>query len=184
MPLRDATPDDYPAMAAIYGAHVLEGFGSFEETPPSPADFAARVSAVRANGLPVLVEADAGDRVIGYAFASGFRPRSGYRYSVEDSVYVSPAHHGRGLGRRLLGAVIERCEALGLRQMTGVIGDSGNLASIALHRACGFEPVGVFRSVGFKRGRWLDIVLMQRALGPGSETPPQGGGWWPSPPSS
>ncbi len=176
MVVREATPDDIDAMGAIYAHHVRVGFGSFEETPPERDAFAERVSGVQALGLPWLVAEIAG-HVVGYAYSSSFRPRSGYRYTVEDSVYVDPAHAGQGVGRALLEAVIERCRALGLRQMAAVIGDSGNTASMALHRGCGFEMAGVFRSVGFKHGRWVDIVLMQRALNDGDATPPQGRGW-------
>ena len=177
MILRDAIAADHAALAALYGVHVRKGFGSFEETPPHAATFGGRIEAIQALGLPWLVALDSADRVLGYAYASAFRPRSGYRYTVEDSVYVDPDHQGQGVGRRLLAALIERCEALGLRQMTAVIGDSGNTASIALHRVCGFEIAGLFRSVGFKHGRWVDIVMMQRPLGPADTLAPQGAGW-------
>jgi phosphinothricin acetyltransferase len=176
MIVRDATTSDLEAMRDIYGAHVLSGFGSFEEAPPEPQAFAERMQAVQAMGLPWLV-AEAAGRVAGYAYASAFRPRTGYRYTAEDTVYVAADQAGRGVGRTLLNEVIARCERLGLRQLTAVIGDSGNAASIALHRACGFEMAGVLRSVGFKHARWVDVVLMQRPLDGGDAIPPEGYGW-------
>ncbi|HEV7157969.1 MAG TPA: GNAT family N-acetyltransferase [Caulobacteraceae bacterium] len=172
---RDVRPDDFPAVAAIYGHHVVSGFGSFEEAAPSAAEMARRAEGVLALGLPYLVaQSDAG--VIGFAYASAFRPRPAYRYTAEDSVYVAPEAIGRGVGRALLQAVIDRCQARGLRQLMAIIGDSGNQASIGLHRALGFEILGVGRSIGFKRGRWLDIVWMQRALLDGDGSRPAGGG--------
>ena len=161
--LRPATLADAPAVAALYGHHVLHGLGTFEEVPPDAADMASRMAAVFDAGLPWLV-ADIGGRVAGYACARPYNPRSGYRFSVEDSVFVAPDACGRGLGRRLLEAVIDACTTLGRTQMVAVIGDSGNRASIHLHAALGFAEVGVLRELGFKHGRWLDVVLMQRAL--------------------
>lgn len=176
MKIRSAEAKDLEEMRAIYAGHVRSGFGSFEEAPPEQADFAARFAAVSTSGLPWLV-AEKDQRVRGYGYACAYRPRSGYRYTVEDSIYVSPADFGRGVGRALLQAVSERCEALGLRQLVAMIGDSGNVASVALHRACGFEVAGVLRAVGFKHGRWADVVVMQRALGSGDTTEPAGSGW-------
>ena len=174
MRVRDLELADIDAVAAIYGHQVRTGFGSFEERPPEQAEMTRRIAAVRALGLPWLVaESDEGE-VNGYAYASAFRPRIGYRYTAEDSVYVAPAAQGRGVGRALLAAVIAACEARGLRQLMAVIGDSGNAASIGLHRAAGFEVVGVARGVGFKHGRWVDVVWMRRTLNEGDSAPPDG----------
>jgi phosphinothricin acetyltransferase len=172
--LRPAEPEDVPAIQAIYAHHVLHGLGTFEEVPPSPAEMAERCAAVLDRGLPWLV-AEEGE-VLGYAYAGPFRTRAAYRFTVEDSVYVAEAARGKGVGRALLTAIIAECEAMGLRQMVGVIGDSGNAASIALHRACGFELKAIVPAVGWKHGRWVDVVWMQRALGPGASTPPDGPG--------
>lgn len=162
-----------PAIQAIYAHHVLTGLASFEETPPSVEEMLARRQAVLGLGLPYLA-AEAEGRVVGYSYASSYRPRPAYRHTVEDSVYVAPGEAGRGIGGALLAALIARCEAGPWRQMLAVIGDSGNAGSVALHRRFGFEPVGTLRSVGFKHGRWVDTVLMQRSLGPGDRTPPDG----------
>lgn len=170
--LRDAALADAGAIAAIYGYWVENGTGTFEETIPSAAEMSVRMAAIAKSGMPWLVACDASGTVKGYAYASPFRPRTGYRWSVEDSVYVEPNLHGRGVGRTLLQALIARVEAAGVRQMVAVIGDSGNHGSIALHRACGFEDAGVFKDVGFKFNRWLDIVLMQLSLNGGAATPP------------
>jgi phosphinothricin acetyltransferase len=124
-------------------------------------------------GLPYLVAHDGGE-VLGFAYASLYRPRSGYRFTVEDSVYVAPGMHGRGIGRRLLGEVVARAEALGRLQMLAIIGDSGNSASIGLHAALGFRQIGILQSIGFKFGRWVDTVVMQRALGAGDSVLPKG----------
>jgi phosphinothricin acetyltransferase len=154
---------------------VLTGFGSFEETPPTPAATAGRIAAVRKLDLPWFVAEEDGE-VVGYAYASSFRLRPGYRFTAEDSVYVAPDAGGRGVGRMLLSAVIARCEAMGLRRLLAVIGDSGNAASIGLHRSLGFELVGIARGVGFKHGRWVDIVWMQRPLNEGAQTLPAAAG--------
>ena len=161
--IRPATPADAPAIAAIYGHHVLHGLGTFEEEPPLAPEIEARMAAVEKTGHPYLV-ATSDNRVQGFAYAAPFRPRAAYRYTVEDSIYIAPEAVGQGVGRALLSAVIAACEALGKRQMIAVIGDSANAASIGLHAALGFEHSGVGRSVGFKHGRWVDIVYMQRAL--------------------
>ncbi|MDZ4375332.1 MAG: N-acetyltransferase family protein [Phenylobacterium sp.] len=166
---------DAGALAAIYGHHVLHGFGTFEEVPPSPDEMESRRSAIAARGLPYVV-AEADGRVLGFAYAGPFRPRAAYRYTVEDSVYVSPEAVGRGVGRAVLAAVIAECEILGMRQVVAVIGDSDNAASIGLHRALGFQDAGVGRSFGFKHGRWVDIVWMQKPLNGGDTTKPAGSG--------
>ena len=175
MPIRPARPEDLDAIAAIYGHHVSTGLGTFEEIPPSAAEMGERLANVLGKGLPWLVM-DEGGRLEGYAYAGPFRPRAAYRYTVEDSVYVAPDATGRGVGKALLSAVIADCENLGLRQMAAVIGDSGNAASIGLHRSLGFEQTAVLPSVGFKFGRWVDVVWMQRALNGGAETLPDAPG--------
>jgi phosphinothricin acetyltransferase len=171
--VRSSTEADLLAIQAIYARHVLTGFASFEEVPPDLAEMARRRTDVTGRGLPHLV-AEAEGRVLGYAYAGPYRARPAYRFTVEDSVYVAAEAAGRGLGRRLLAALIRDCEAAGARQMVAVIGDSGNAASIALHAAAGFREAGTLRSVGFKLGRWVDSVLMQRPLGPGDGTLPEG----------
>ncbi|MBS0335033.1 MAG: N-acetyltransferase [Proteobacteria bacterium] len=175
MIVRPAEARDADALAAIYGDGVLHGFGTFEEVPPSAADMDARRRAIQDQGLPYLV-AEKDGRVLGFAYAGPFRARAAYRYTLEDSVYVSPEAKGQGVGRAVLSAVISACEALGVRQLMAVIGDSGNAGSIGLHRSLGFEQTGVGRSVGFKHGRWVDIVHMQKALNGGDATAPEGGG--------
>jgi len=171
MIIRPAAAADVPALAAIYGHHVLHGLGTFEEAPPSEADMAARLAAVQSRALPYLVAEDGG-KVLGFAYAAPFRSRSAYRFTAEDSVYIAPDAVGQGVGKALLAAVIAACEALGVRQLTAVIGDSGNAASIGLHSALGFERTGASRSVGYKHGRWVDIVFMQKALNGGDGAPP------------
>lgn len=166
MLIRDSLPDDLDRIQAIYAHHVLGGFASFEETAPTADELARRRADVLERGFPYLV-AEMDGRVAGYAYAGPYRLRSAYRYTVEDSIYVDPACTGAGIGRALLAELVGRCTAAGCRQMVAVIGDSGNAASIGLHRALGFAPAGVLTSVGFKFGRWVDSVLMQRALGTG-----------------
>jgi phosphinothricin acetyltransferase len=175
MIVRAADDGDAPALAAIYGDAVLHGFGTFEEVPPSPAEMDARRRAVQDKGLPYLV-AEAHGRVLGFAYAGPFRTRAAYRYTLEDSVYVAPDAKGRGVGRAALSAVIAACEALGVRQLMAVIGDSQNAGSIGLHAALGFERTGLGRAVGYKHGRWVDIVHMQKALNGGDAAPPLGPG--------
>jgi phosphinothricin acetyltransferase len=169
--LRAAEAGDLPALCEIYAHHVLNGTASFEEVPPDLAEFTRRWQSIADQGLPYLVVC-APSGPLGYAYAGPYRPRSAYRFSVEDSVYLDPKAMGRGLGRRLLTAVIDGATAAGKRQMLAVIGDSANAASVALHRSLGFTEVGTFRSIGFKFGRWLDTVLMQRALGAGDSAKP------------
>ena len=169
--IRPSTPEDVPAMAAIYADAVCTGTGSFETEAPSEAEFARRRDEVLGKGLPWLV-LQSDSEVLGYAYATPFRPRQAYRYSLEDSVYLHRHARGKGLGRLLLAELLARCTALGARQMLAVIGDSANQGSVALHRSLGFEAAGQFNQVGRKFERWLDIVLMQRALGPGATVPP------------
>ena len=171
MIIRAAVDGDIPSIAAIYGHHVLHGLGSFEEEPLPFEEIARRVGAVRELGLPYLV-AEQADGAIGFAYAAPFRPRAAYRYTVEDSVYVAPEAMGKGVGKALLAEIIAVCEAMGLRQMMAVIGDSANAASIGLHRSLGFEPAGVCRAVGYKKDRWVDTVWMQRPLNAGDGANP------------
>jgi len=170
--IRPAAAVDFDAIQGIYAHHVLHGLASFEETPPDAAELIRRWRAIADAGLPYLCAAKPDGILAGYAYAGPYRPRSAYRFTVEDSVYVAPGAAGRGIGRSLLHQLIEICTGLGKRQMIAVIGDSGNAASIALHRACGFALTGTFQAIGFKHGRWVDSVLMQRALGPGSAAKP------------
>jgi phosphinothricin acetyltransferase len=174
--IRSANETDAAAVGAIYGHHVLHGFGTFEEVPPTDADMAGRIAAVLKLGLPYLVAEDEADRVQGFAYASLFRPRAAYRYTAEESVYIRPDMVGRGVGKALVAEVIRICEAMGLRQLVAVIGDSENAASRALHRSLGFVEIGVGQAFGYKHGRWVDIVQMQRPLGPGADTQPDGPG--------
>jgi phosphinothricin acetyltransferase len=169
--IRPSRDDDVEHVTAIYAHHVLHGTGTFELEAPDAGEIARRRADVRAKGLPWLVAESAG-RVVGYAYANHFRPRRAYRFCVEDSIYLHPDAAGRGVGRALLAELIARCTAAGARQMLAVIGDSANAASIGVHRACGFEPCGRFEAAGWKFDRWLDVVLMQRALGEGASTPP------------
>ncbi|SAK59435.1 phosphinothricin N-acetyltransferase [Caballeronia temeraria] len=161
--VRDAAPGDFDAIAHIYSHYVENALATFEEIAPSADDMRARHAAIAGAGLPYLV-AELDGRLAGYAYASAYRPRSAYRHTIEDSVYVADGFHGRGIGLALLTALIGRCERGPWRQMIAVIGNSGNAGSIALHARLGFEHVGVLRDVGFKHGRWVDTVLMQRAL--------------------
>jgi len=168
--IRPATADDIDAVAAIYAHHVRTGLASFEEEPPTADEMRRRFDALCAADMPYLV-AEADGRVVAYAYAGAYRPRPAYRHSVEDSVYVEAGCGGHGLGRRLLQALIEECTARGFRQMLGIISDVEG-PSIALHERCGFSQVGRLRSVGFKHGRWVDTVIMQRPLGDGDAAPP------------
>ena len=171
--IRPAAAADFDAIQRMYAHHVLHGLASFEETPPDAAELTRRWRAIVDGGLPYLCAIDTDGVLVGYAYAGPYRSRSAYRFTVEDSVYVAPGAAGRGIGRALLRQLIEICTGLGKRQMIAVIGDSGNAASIALHRACGFALTGTFQAIGFKHGRWVDSVLMQRALGEGDTTLPR-----------
>jgi phosphinothricin acetyltransferase len=170
--IRDAEARDMAAVQAIYAHHVLHGLASFEEEPPPVSELLARRAAVLVLGLPYLVAERAGE-IVGYSYASSYRARPAYRYTLEDSVYVRDGLAGHGIGSALLQALITRCEAGPWRQMLAVIGDSGNAGSIALHRRMGFQVTGTLHAVGFKFGRWVDSVLMQRALGAGDSAPPR-----------
>lgn len=169
--VRDATDDDMAAVQAIYAHHVRFGSASFEETPPDAAEMHARRAGVLAMGLPYLV-AEVDGRVAGYCYATRYRPRPAYRYAIEDSIYVAAGLGSRGIGSALLGTLIARCSVGPWRQMLAVIGDSANSGSIGLHRRFGFRATGTFTSIGYKHGRWLDSVLMQRAIGAGDATHP------------
>ena len=170
--IRPSTDQDLAAITAIYAHHVASGTGTFETTPPTEAEMAARRADVLAKGLPYLVVEDGG-KVLGFAYCQWFKPRPAYRFSAEDSIYLAPEAAGQGLGRELMAELVARAEAAGIRRLIAVIGDSANAASIAVHRSAGFAPVGVLKSCGWKFGRWLDVVLMDRALGDGDATPPE-----------
>ncbi len=169
--IRDVADTDIPAIQEIYAHHVLEGLASFEETPPDRDEITRRRDALRDAGYPYRV-AEVGGVVKGYAYAGPYRSRPAYRHTVENSVYVEPGAMRRGIGHRLLEDLIGRCTELGYRQMIAIIGDSGNQASIGLHARLGFEKTGVQPSVGFKFGRWVDSVIMQRPLGEGDRALP------------
>ena len=166
MVVRDSRDDDMAQVQAIYAYHVLHGTASFEEEPPPLAEMQRRRADVLGRGLPYLV-AEQGGRVVGYAYATPYRTRSAYRFTIENSVYVDHARPRAGIGRALLAALIARCEQGDWQQMIAVIGDSAHASSIGLHASLGFRMVGTLEAVGFKFGRWLDSVLMQRALGDG-----------------
>jgi L-amino acid N-acyltransferase YncA len=170
--IRPSREDDVPAITAIYAHHVQHGTGTFEIDPPSPSDMAARRAEVLARGLPWLVLEEEG-QVLGYAYCNWFKPRPAYRYSAEDSIYLAPGTQGRGLGRLLLAELATQAEAVGVRKLIAVIGDSANAGSIGVHRSLGFEPVGTIRACGWKFDRWLDIVLMEKSLGEGDRSAPQ-----------
>jgi L-amino acid N-acyltransferase YncA len=171
--IRPSADTDLPAITALYGHHVLHGTGTFETTPPTEVDMAARRADVLGKGLPWLV-AEEGGHVLGYAYCQWFKPRPAYRFSAEDSIYLHPEAAGKGLGKLLLGALVEQAEAAGVRKLIAVIGDSANAGSIGVHRALGFTPVGTIASCGWKFDRWLDIVLMDKSIGAGDATPPEG----------
>ena len=169
--IRPSRDEDVAAIAAIYAHHVLHGTGTFETEPPSASDMASRRADVLAKGLPYLV-AEADGQVLGFAYCNWFKPRPAYRFSAEDSIYLHPDARGRGLGRQLLGALADAGEKAGLRKLIAVIGDSANAGSIGVHTALGFTHAGVIKSCGWKFGKWLDIVLMEKILGDGDSTPP------------
>ncbi|HBH38375.1 MAG TPA: GNAT family N-acetyltransferase [Curvibacter sp.] len=170
--IRPSRETDIAAIAAIYTHYVLHSTCTFEIEPPSPADMAARRTEVLSRNLPWLVIEEAG-QVLGYAYCNWFKPRPAYRYSAENSIYLAPGSEGRGLGRLLLAELAAQAEAVGVRKLIAVIGDSGNAASVGLHRKLGFEPVGTVRSCGWKFDRWLDIVLMEKTLGDGDRSAPR-----------
>lgn len=172
MLIRDSLPTDVPAITAIFGHSVLHGNASFELVPPDVAEVSRRRDVLLQAGFPYLVAEDASGRVVGYSYAGTYRPRPGYRFTVENSIYVAPDCQGQGIGRALLPVLIERCEQAGFRLMIAVIGNSENHASIRLHASCGFRHAGLLPAIGWKHERWLDSVLMVRQLGPGASTPP------------
>jgi phosphinothricin acetyltransferase len=169
--LRPATFADVPAIAAIYEEAVLKGTATFEIEPPDAAEMERRMKALFEGGFPYFV-AEAGGVVLGYGYAGRYRERIAYRNTVEDSIFLVPEARGKGIGAALLKALVDECERLDFRQIVAVIGDSANEPSIRVHRSAGFDLVGTFRHVGFKHGRWLDTVLMQKTLGTGGATPP------------
>jgi L-amino acid N-acyltransferase YncA len=172
--VRPSTEGDLDAMVAIYAHAVKHGTSSFEIVAPDRDDMARRRDDVLTKRLPWLV-AQAKGKVVGYAYANHFRARPAYRFTVEDSIYLHPQAQGKGVGTMLLAELLARCEEAGARQMLAVIGDSNGHGSIGLHRALGFEHSGVLKSVGWKFGRWLDVVLMQRSLGAGAGIAAPGG---------
>ncbi len=169
--IRTSTAQDVTACAEIYREAVRNGTGTFELDEPDDAEMGRRREAILAQGLPWIV-AERGGKLLGYAYANQFRPRRAYRFCVEDSIYLAPDARGQGAGRLLLAELIARCEALGIRQMLAVIGDSANAGSVGVHKACGFEHTGTFAAAGWKFERWLDVVMMQRRLGPGADAVP------------
>lgn len=169
--IRPSTASDLPAITAIYAWNVANGTGTFELDAPEETEMARRRDDVLSKGLPWLVAEQAG-RVLGYAYANHFRPRRAYRFCLEDSIYLADDAKGKGVGRLLLAELLARCEAAGARQMLAVIGDSANAGSVGVHRALGFEHVGVMKAAGWKFDRWLDVVLMQKSLGLGQRAAP------------
>lgn len=169
--IRPATPTDIHAITAIYSHAVRLGTASFEIEPPDESEMARRQTTLLTGGYPYIVAENDGD-LAGYAYAGPYRTRPAYRWSVEDSVYVNPNAHRRGVGRALLERLIVESEQRGFRQMIAVIGDSAQISSIGLHRALGFRMIGAIENVGYKFDRWLDTVLMQRDLGPGATAKP------------
>ncbi len=170
--IRPSLETDLSVMQTIYAHHVLHGTGTFETEPPSEADLGTRRADVLAKKLPWLV-IESGGLVQGYAYANWFKPRAAYRFSVEDSIYMAPDAAGKGLGKLLLTELLAQLERGGVRKAMAVIGDSANVGSIGVHRACGFVDVGVFKSCGWKFGQWRDIVLMEKTLGAGDTTAPE-----------
>ena len=168
--IRPSRDEDIAAITAIYAHHVLNGTGTFEIDPPSVADMTGRRADVLSKGLPYIVAEEAG-QVIGYAYCTWFKPRPAYRFSAEDSIYVAPGVHGKGIGRALLAELAAQAERVGIRKLIAVIGDSSNAGSVGVHRSLGFEHVGILKSCGWKFDQWLDVVLMEKALGPGDSTP-------------
>jgi phosphinothricin acetyltransferase len=169
--LRDASPSDLDAITRIYRESVMNGVASYEINPPGRAEMATRFSAIAGQGYPYIAAVDEDGSLLGYAYASAFRTRPAYRWMVEDSIYLAPEARGRKIGKLLLAELITRCTSLGFRQMTAVIGGA-HPASIALHRTLGFEESGLLKGAGYKHGRWLDTMIMQRPLGEGTTTEP------------
>ena len=169
--VRNATPADIPAITDIYRQAVLEGTATFELDPPDEAEIEQRMAGLLEGGFPYIVASE-GSTLLGYAYAGPYRLRPAYRFTVEDSIYIAPSMHRRGIGRALLKELIAQSEKRGFRQMVAVIGDSENHGSIGLHATMGFKMTGTFDDVGYKFGRWLDSVMMQLALGEGATTKP------------
>lgn len=170
--IRDATADDIPQIQQIYAHHVLYSTATFEEVPPTVQEMEQRMQRVREQHLPWLV-AEQDGRILGYCYAGPYRPRPAYRYTIEDSIYLAEGESGKGIGQLLLGSLLERCEQGPWRQMIAVIAGTQNESSIILHRKLGFAHVGTQPQTGYKFGQWIDVVFMQRALGPGGSTPPE-----------
>jgi L-amino acid N-acyltransferase YncA len=169
--IRPSTDTDIPAITAIYAHHVLHGTGTFETDPPSEQDMGARRSDVLSKNLPYLVIEDE-TGVLGFAYCNWFKPRPAYRYSAEDSIYLAPSTQGKGLGKLLLTELMAQAERRGVRKLIAVIGDSANQGSVSLHKACGFNHVGLLANCGWKFDRWLDVVLMDKTIGSGNSTAP------------
>jgi phosphinothricin acetyltransferase len=171
--IRPATEADLPAITEIYDHAVRYGTATFELIAPDLAEMTRRFRALQEGGFPYLVATVEGE-VAGYAYAGPYRPRPAYRFTVENSIYLRPAIHRRGIGLLLMQRLLSECEARGHRQMIAVIGDSANAGSVGLHTRCGFDMIGTHPNVGLKFGRWLDTVMMQRTLGEGAKTVPSG----------
>ncbi|MFV9688016.1 N-acetyltransferase [Pantoea graminicola] len=172
MEITEADERHIPAIQQIYAYHVLHGTATFETEPPDVAEITARMKKLRAAGLPWFVAVEAGS-VSGYCYLSRYRERHAYRFTLEDSVYIAPGSQGQGIGKKLLSSAVAWAEAQGFRQLVAVVGNSENTASLALHCAAGFSMTGTLKSVGFKHGRWLDTVILQRTLGQGNATLPE-----------
>jgi L-amino acid N-acyltransferase YncA len=170
--IRPSTDADLPAITAIYSHHVLTGTGTFEVDPPSLDDMRGRRADVLSKGLPWLVAVDH-EKVVGYAYCNWFKPRPAYRFSAEDSIYLSPEAAGKGVGRTLLAELMAQAQRVGVRKLIAVIGDSANMGSIAVHTSAGFQRAGVLKSCGWKFDRWLDVVLMDKFLGEADTTSPE-----------
>jgi phosphinothricin acetyltransferase len=170
--IRPSHDADVEAITAIYSHHVLHGTGTFETDPPSAADMASRRTDVLSKNLPYLV-AERDGELLGFAYCNWFKPRPAYRFSAEDSIYLADGARGQGLGARLLAALSQAAEAVGVRKLIAVIGDSANAGSVGVHRAQGFSHVGVLKDCGWKFGEWRDVVLMEKVLGEGSTTRPE-----------
>ena len=170
--IRSSQDQDLAAITAIYEHHVLHGTGTFEVDPPSQEDMRTRRADVLSKGLPYLVAAD-GEQVLGFAYCNWFKPRPAYKFSAEDSIYISPEAQGKGLGRALLAELSAHAEKAGVRKLIAVIGDSANTGSIGLHLSVGFHHVGSLKSCGWKFNQWLDVVMMEKTIGLGDSCPPQ-----------